>query len=451
MKSALNLEPKFLIFMLENPTFIPKVQPSYFSDSKVRLVFDAVRDFYLNANKSHIVPTDKQIITKVRMMDPDKTRIDDSYLKKLLTLDLSEYQSGSDDQWLRNSFTAWCKYKNSYFDIEEAIDNIRSIDPLNPESVDSFLNNLRELYLRSALIDFSDSDLGLDFFDPDSHIQDAKHNKIPTGWPTLNELMSGGWDLKTLNVIIGPSNSGKSLWLCNVAANALLSGKNVVYYTLEMSDKKITKRIGSKLFSIPVNEYDIYSKDKTLIEKSIKKLKSRVAEHSPDGDLFSNNIGRLYVKEFPTGTAKIADIDAHLKNLQDTKNVKIDMVVVDYLTILSPNDTKNGNLFQNGKQIAEGLRAISQKHNLAMITAMQVGKDNFGAGDINMGDISESKGIVEAADTMWGIIRTDEMRRQNKYMLKLLKIRDGEFLWEKTHFELVPKYLSIEKDVPIKL
>jgi hypothetical protein len=63
-----------------------------------------------------------------------------------------------------------------------------------------------------------------------------------------------------------------------------------------------------------------------------------------------------------------------------------------------------------------------------------------------MADISQTKAIYENADCIFGIIRTDAMRRESKYILKLLKLRNGSFKWERTHFELNPTYLSIEND-----
>jgi replicative DNA helicase len=96
--------------------------------------------------------------------------------------------------------------------------------------------------------------------------------------------------------------------------------------------------------------------------------------------------------------------------------------------------------------ISNGLRAIAQVRDLVMVTAMQIGKDAQNAPEINMSDISESKAIYENADCIFGIIRTDAMRRENKYILKLLKLRNGSFKWEKTHFELDPVYLNIRND-----
>ena len=81
-----------------------------------------------------------------------------------------------------------------------------------------------------------------------------------------------------------------------------------------------------------------------------------------------------------------------------------------------------------------------------MITAMQIGKDAQNAPDINIQDMSESKAVFENADSIFGLIRTSAMRLENKYILKLLKLRNGAFKWEKTQFDLDPNYLSIIND-----
>ena len=48
---------------------------------------------------------------------------------------------------------------------------------------------------------------------------------------------------------------------------------------------------------------------------------------------------------------------------------------------------------------------------------------------------------------MWGIIRNEEMKRNNKYRLKLLKQRDGNFDKSMVMFDLNPRYLTIENEM----
>jgi len=45
------------------------------------------------------------------------------------------------------------------------------------------------------------------------------------------------------------------------------------------------------------------------------------------------------------------------------------------------------------------------------------------------------------------IIRTPSMKKENKYKLKILKLRDGEHKEEQVKFDFNTNYLTIENDV----
>ena len=81
-----------------------------------------------------------------------------------------------------------------------------------------------------------------------------------------------------------------------------------------------------------------------------------------------------------------------------------------------------------------------------MITAVQVAKDAWNSSDITLESVPESKAIAETADTFWAVIRTEEMKRQNKYRFKLLKQRDGDFLKSQLRMTLNPTFLTLEGD-----
>jgi hypothetical protein len=55
----------------------------------------------------------------------------------------------------------------------------------------------------------------------------------------------------------------------------------------------------------------------------------------------------------------------------------------------------------------------------------------------------------ESADSVWGIIRNSQMKKENKYRLKILKLRDGEHHEEQISFDFNTKYLTIDNDVMI--
>lgn len=236
--------------------------------------------------------------------------------------------------------------------------------------------------------------------------------------------------------------SHNSLWMQNFAVQSANMGHNVLYITLEMSERKVMKRLGAMRLHIPINDYDTLSKDTDMIKKKIAAL-----SRSEGGDLFEKKVGKIITKFWAAGTATVADFDNYIQKLKEKRDLKIDMIVVDYITLIAA--TKGAiadNLYTKGKSLAEGLRAIGAKWGCPVITGVQVAKDAWNSADITLESVPESKAIAETADTFFAIIRTEEMKRQNLYRFKLLKQRDGDFSRSQIRLNLNPTYLTLEND-----
>jgi len=239
--------------------------------------------------------------------------------------------------------------------------------------------------------------------------------------------------------------SHNSMWLYNIACNAVNQGKNVAVITVEMSQRKVMKRLGAMRLRIDVDNYDEISKDSTFIKNKINMLKN-----SGNGIFNNEEPGKMFVKKFNTGDCSVVDIDNFLTKLEEAKNIDIDLIVIDYINLMSVskiNKDISNNLYLKGKHLAEGLRYIADKFNLALITATQVDRSVWGANDIKLQDVPESKAVAETADTFWAIIRNTEMKKHNKYKLKVLKLRDGDHKEETVMFDFHPKFLVIENDI----
>jgi len=211
--------------------------------------------------------------------------------------------------------------------------------------------------------------------------------------------------------------SHNSIFLCNDAVNFVLSGKNVVFITCEMSAKKVIKRMGSNMLDINIDSYDRESID---IDKMSKKLH----------EIRNKNItplGKLFVKEYPTSCCTTIDVENYIKKIQEVQGFKVHVVVIDYINIMANYRNKNANdMYINIKQISEDLRAIAVRQECLIVTATQTNRSAFDSNDITMGNIAESAGLIHTADTMFGIIQDADMRLDGKYRIKVLKIRDGE-------------------------
>ena len=236
--------------------------------------------------------------------------------------------------------------------------------------------------------------------------------------------------------------SHNSLWMQNFAVKSSDMGYNVLYISLEMSEKKVMKRLGSMRLRIPINDYDTVSMDTELMARKIKSL-----SNADGGDIFDKKVGKIITKFWAAGTATVNDFDNYIQRLKEKRDIKIDFIIVDYITLIAPvKGIGSDNLYTKGKQLAEGLRALAAKWKCPVLSAVQLAKDAWNASDITMESIPESKAILETADSMFALIRTEEMRRLNLYRFKLLKQRDGDFSRTQIRINLNPTYLTLEGD-----
>ena len=117
--------------------------------------------------------------------------------------------------------------------------------------------------------------------------------------------------------------SHNSLWMQNFAVKSANSGYNVLYITLEMSERKVMKRLGSMRLRIPINDYDKMSKDTDLIKKRIQSL-----SHTEGGDIFDKKVGKIISRFWAAGTATVVDFDNYLQKLKEKKDIKIDLLLL---------------------------------------------------------------------------------------------------------------------------
>lgn len=210
--------------------------------------------------------------------------------------------------------------------------------------------------------------------------------------------------------------SHNSIFLCNDAANFIKAGKNVVFVTCEMSDKKVVKRIGANLLDIDISKYDEIARDPDEMLKRITRF--RQSQLTP--------LGKLFIKEYPTSCCTSIDLENYIKQIEETKGFKIHVVVVDYINIMKNYRSKeSANTYINIKNLAEDLRAIAVKRNCLIVTATQSNRSAFDSTDITLSQIAESMGLVATADDVFGIIQDSEQNANYEYFLKFLKVRDG--------------------------
>ena len=226
----------------------------------------------------------------------------------------------------------------------------------------------------------------------------------------FNKITKGGLPNKTLNIALAGTGVGKSLFMCHVAASALLQGKNVLYITLEMAEEKIAERIDANLLNIPIQK--LLDLPKVMFDKKIRSLSKKTQ-------------GKLIIKEYPTASAHVGHFKSLLSDLALKRSIKPDIIFVDYLNICASQRYKGSivNSYTYVKAIAEELRGLAVETNVPIVSATQTTRSGYGSSDIDLTDTSESFGLPATADLMFALISTEELEGMNQIMVKQLKNR----------------------------
>lgn len=407
MQFGQDFEKIFFRLSLAKPKYLQAIKTDYYQSEEIDILSYLANKFYVKFNET---PSKDQLKLLAQNSKRAKEKVTDGILDLLFDVDLDQY----DDEWLTDTAESWIKWKTFNTSLTDTIEFIKTTQ-VTPENTESIIQKVKGLINERNNITFN-SDLGLDFFNPEDHDQ-KETEKVSSGYNFVDRLLGGGYD-KGGNLIVyaGEQNIGKSIYLANDAASFVKMGTNTVVITAEMAAHKFVKRIGSNLLSINISEYADKSKNRDLIKRKLETV----------GDGFTPP-GQLFVKQMPTSQATVLDIEAYVSQIEEERQIKIGAVVIDYINILANYRNLNTeNTYMKIKQIAEDLRAMGQRNDWLIVTATQITRSGYNSSDITMSDIAESAGLSHTADIMYGIIQDDLMRANEEYWLKILKIRDGE-------------------------
>jgi len=379
---------------------IPYLQKEYFEGSH-KVVFDLIVSFVATHNK---LPTGRVLDIELQKVAAPEDVLNQS---SILINEIAN-KTDLDTDYLINETEKWCKDRAVYLAI---MDSIGIIDGKDPEKSEGAIPEI----LSTALGVSFDQAIGHDYIDDSSarfDFYNKTEERIPWDLEYFNKITKGGIPNKTLNVCLAGTGVGKSLFMCHNAASVLQQGKNVLYITMEMAEERIAERIDANLMDLPIQQLE--SLPKNVFSEKIEKIAT-------------GTIGKLLIKEYPTGAAHSGHFRALLNELKLKKKFAPDIIYIDYLNICSSSRMKamggSINSYTYIKAIAEELRGLAIEFNLPIMTATQTTRSGFSNTDVGLEDTSESFGLPATADLMFALIATEELDELNQVMVKQLKNR----------------------------
>ena len=421
-----HLEKIFYHYVLERPELLNVVKPRFFRTASLNKLYEIGNNFYEKYNKQ---PTQQQVKELVKSLGLSE-EINDQQISLLYETNLSQYEP----EWLKESTEAWVEYQNLDASVQDLISYLKTTQ-VNVENVKDVVQTAKTIISEQNNIQFG-FDEGLDFFNPDSHIQPLS-DTFSSGYEYIDTVLGGGFYSKALFCFIGEMKIGKSIWLANLAANSVKLGQNTAVISLEMRDRKLVKRLGANLLGIPMKEYAESARDSVSLKQKLGNL----------GYSELRTPGKLFVKEFPTSSAGVPDVERYLKKMEELKGIKFKVIILDYINILKNWRNPNSeNTYMKIKQIAEDLRAMAMRNDWAIVTATQINRSGFGSTDLNATNISESAALGHTVDAMFGIIQDEIMHANREYILKLIANRDDGFKNSRRKFLINYDLMRITED-----
>ena len=404
MELLTQLPTHILNHLLTNEVYcrrvVPYLRKDYF-EGVHKIVFDLIVNFVAKNNK---LPTGQILDLELQKVSAPEDMLNNA--SRLINE--IRVKSDIDTEYLVIESEKWCRERAIHGAIME------SISIINGDDSDKSEGAIPEILSTALGVNF-DQAIGHDYVDDaDSRFDfyTTKEDRIPFDLDYFNRITKGGLPNKTLNICLAGTGVGKSLFMCHNAASILEQGKNVLYITMEMAEEKIAERIDANLMDVPIDQLETMSKQ--LFQGKIKKIADA-------------SVGKLIIKEYPTGSAHAGHFRALLNELKLKKNFRPDMIYIDYLNICASSRMKgiggSVNSYSLIKSIAEELRGLAVEFNVPIMSATQTTRGGFGNTDVGLEDTSESFGLPATADLMFALISTEELEGLNQIMVKQLKNR----------------------------
>lgn len=399
-----DIEDLFINFLMSNPDLFVRckgiIKSSYFDERQNRDTVAFIESYSTDFSSIPSVEQIKSITGKDVM--------------------IMEVEAAKHDLWFLREFEKFCKHKA-----------LRDAILASPELLDAGRYGEVEATIKAAVQIALVKDLGLDYYaDPKSRLEALKENKgqVSTGWKSVDEKLYGGLNRGEITIFAGQSGAGKSLFLQNIAVNWAMAGLNVVYLSLELSEKLCAMRIDAMHTGYETRD----------VMRNIEDVHMRIRASQQKSN------GSLRIKQLPNGCTT-NDIRAFIKEYEIYSKRKVDAILVDYLDLMSPMSKKISaeNLFVKDKYVTEELRNLAVELDMVTVSASQLNRGSYEEIEFDPSHIAGGISKVNTADNVIGIFTSAAMKEGGRYQIQFMKTRSSSGVGSKVDLCFNNKNLRI--------
>jgi len=240
---------------------------------------------------------------------------------------------------------------------------------------------------------------------------------LATHYTDLDEMTSG-LQRSDLVIIAARPSMGKTAFAMNIAENAAVEDKQVVgVFSLEMSREALLLRLlcsQAKVDAHKMRTGSLWQDDTRKVVRAMEQL-----AHAP-----------IFIDDTPG--ISLSEMRAKARRLKQSQG-KLDLIIVDYLQLMSGGSKRYENRTQEVSAISRGLKGLAKELSVPVIALSQLSRAPESRGGDHrpqLADLRESGSIEQDADLVMFIFREevyqqDDPDLQGKAEIIISKQRNG--------------------------
>lgn len=224
-------------------------------------------------------------------------------------------------------------------------------------------------------------------------------NLVPTGLPSVDAFFNGGFERGNVVIVAGRPSMGKTAFATSLAL-PMADNFNVLMFSMEMSEREITRRCCASLGSVPSNW--LTGATDANNDEYWKNLTEFGEAHA---------YKRFWVDD--RGLLSVSQIRQTCK--RHKRKHGLDVVVIDYLGLMNIKADKGSTRAQAIGEVTAQLKAMAKDLGVVLILLHQLNRGNTERNDKrpNMSDLRDSGAIEQDADIIMLIHRDEYYDSEN--------------------------------------
>ncbi len=236
---------------------------------------------------------------------------------------------------------------------------------------------------------------------------------LETHYSHLDEMTSG-FQKSDLVILAARPSMGKTAFAMNIAENAAVEDKKVVgIFSLEMSREALLLRLlcsQARVNSHKMRTGSLWKDDMDKVVRAMEQL-----AHAP-----------IFIDDTPG--ISLSEMRAKARRLQQSQG-SLDLIVVDYLQLMSGGGRRFENRTQEVSAISRGLKALAKELSVPVVALSQLSRAPESRGGDHrpqLADLRESGSIEQDADLVMFIFREEVYKQDDPELQGVAEIIIGK-------------------------